>query len=104
MSTFHTSHDTKVRVIVCPIMGLKTKEISEQTSLKPRSIRSILSKFRHQGSHDIPEDKKPPGNTKRLSERELAILWCKAKLYLTYSTRKICENNKHAFGHMSFRS
>ncbi|XP_068203741.1 uncharacterized protein [Palaemon carinicauda] len=104
MSTGYTSHDNIVRVIECHKLGLKTKEISENTGVKPRTIRNILAKYRASGESSIPSHSKSTGRPMKVSERFLKVLRREAELHPTHSARKFKEENPKILGEVAVRT
>ncbi|XP_068221302.1 uncharacterized protein [Palaemon carinicauda] len=104
MSTGYTSHENIVRVIEGHKIGLKTKQISEQTGVKPRTIRNILAKYRAWGGTTVPIHSKSTGRSLKVSERTLTVLKREAELHPTHSACKFKEENSNILGNVAVRT
>ncbi|XP_068229488.1 uncharacterized protein [Palaemon carinicauda] len=104
MPGLKTKHDDIVRVIECHKVGLKTKEISEQTGILPRTIRRLFAKFKSGGSQDVPTHSKPPGARYKLSNHSVTLLKRQAQANPTLKARKLRENNIEVLGKVTVRT
>ncbi|KAK3890836.1 hypothetical protein Pcinc_005241 [Petrolisthes cinctipes] len=73
MSKPYTNHDNIVRVIECHKIGLNSRQISEQTGVKERSVRRLMNKFKASGESQLPFHKHGGGWIPKICKRTLVI-------------------------------